>query len=231
MIDQMKAENFRLWKRKGNFFVALALFALNFIFAYQKWALIKDMDEILALVVGDASFQIVISLCVAWFVGSEFNERTIQNELKLGYSRSSVLFVRFLYSGLLAVFLHISFILGAYAGVAFKYGIELSGIKLDSLIWLLVVLLQVVTSQSFTLFIVFLLKRALAAMVAATLLSLVACNILRNFMGSKIFTLSCFCLAQNKGQTTLLASALYAIATLIIVMAVTYLVFRKADMG
>lgn len=231
MMNQIKAEKLRLWKRKSTFFVPLALFALNFIFAYQKWPLIKDMDAILAQTVGDASFQIVISLCVAWFVGSEFNERTIQNELKLGYSRGSVLFVRFIYAGLLAIWLHISFILGAYAGAAFKYGIELSLIEADSLIWLLVVLLQVVTVQSFTVLIVFLLKKALAAMAAATLLSLIACNILRNFVNSKIFTLSCFCLAQNKEQITLLSSALYAAATLVIVMAATYLTFCKADMG
>ena len=198
MINQIKAENLRLWKRKSTFFVALALFALNFIYAYTKWPLIRDMDAILARTVGDTSFQIVISLCVAWFIGSEFNERTIQNELKLGYSRSSVLFVRFLYAGLLAILLHLSFILGVYAGAACKYGIELSLIKADSFIWLLIVLLQVITIQSFTIFIVFLLKKALSAMVAATLLSLVACNILRNFIDSKYLRYPVFALRKTR---------------------------------
>jgi hypothetical protein len=58
---------------------------------------------------------------------------------------------------------------------------------------------------------------------------LVSCNILRNFISENVFRLTCFSLAQTSDSRTLALSAVFAAAVILISLAATHLVFRKAE--
>ncbi len=231
MVNQLKTEGLALRRQKASLFAALTLLILGFLSGYLKWPFTYGVDQIFSVVIGDASFQIVSALCVASFVGAGFHERTIQNEIKSGYSRFSILFVRLLFSGLIAVLLHLAYVLGVFAGVAVKYGLEFSGADIRHLWWLLVVFIQTAAIQSFSVFFTFFLKNAPAAMVASVSFVFIVCNIIRNFTDADVYRLSCFSLAQNGETATLCYSLLFAVVTLVLVTAAAYAVFRRADIN
>ena len=66
--------------------------------------------EAFAGTICDTSFLFLLSLIAAWFIGNDFSNRTIHNEITTGCSRLSVLFVRELPVFLFAVILHTIYI-------------------------------------------------------------------------------------------------------------------------
>ncbi len=75
----------------------------------------------------------------------------------------------------------------------------------------------------------FLVKKMAEAIALSALYAALCCNILRNFLSTKLFTLSCFCFAQDSDLRTLAATAVSAIVTLLVFLAITVFVFRKAE--
>lgn len=233
MINQFKAENIRLKKRKGIAITALVLFLINLFGAYSQFPRFFEtmtVNEALAETIGDTSLFFIVALCVTWFVGAEFSERTVQNELKLGYSRLSVVFVRFIYSCFIASAIHLLSITAIIAGAFMRYGFSLTELNGADFLWLFIVLVQVCALQGFTVLFVFLIRKAAAAMAVSAIFTLITCNLCRNFIKAPVYVYSCFSLAQDNEPKTLWVSFIFALAVLFIVPSVTYLVFRKADM-
>ena len=82
MIEKYKAERFVLL-----YLAAAVLAAAGFFHGFLKFPEHLDTAKVFSSSVCDTSFLFLISLAVSWFAGNDFMNRTIQNEIKLGYSR------------------------------------------------------------------------------------------------------------------------------------------------
>ena len=185
--------------------------------------------EAFAGTICDSSFLFLLSLIAAWFIGNDFSNRTIHNEITTGCSRLSVLFVRELPVFLFAVILHTIYIFSTVIGVGIKAGFSFALFTKRDVLWGIVVLLQLLAIQTLVVLITFICAKVSAAIAVSVCFTFVACNVLRNYFDGKIFTSSCFCLAQNNLSKTLIPAGVTALATLIITVIVTYLVFRKKE--
>ena len=228
MINQLKVESIKL-RRFWLLYIASALCAvMGFLFGFLKFSSANTLYDTFAAVVGDTSFMFIISLVIAWFIGNDFSTRTVHNEIKIGCSRLSVLLSKSFAAFPAAIIIHFSYVLAVLVGFCLKNGFDTSLFTVRNLMWTLVVALQIIALQSLTALIVFVLKRAAAAIAASVCIAVVMCNVLRNFFGSELFSLSCFCMAQKNDNRTLVLSALYALALCIFFLGISYALFRKA---
>lgn len=78
----------------------------------------------------------LISIIAAWFIGADFGNRTVTNEIKLGYSRLSVILSRTLVIYLQSVVLHVIYVTAAIAGYCIAHGLDGSVLSLENAIWL-----------------------------------------------------------------------------------------------
>ncbi len=229
MLNQLKVERFkacRFWLM----YIAVAVLAVaGFLFGFIKFPEEAMTDGIFSDVVCDTSFVFIITLVSAWFAANDFFHRTIHNEIKVGYSRWSIIFSRTVTAFIMAMLLHLTYIIASVAGFCAKWGFDSSILTGQNLIWLAVVLLQICANVSFIMLIVFALKKVTAAISGAIIFSIISCNVLRNFISDGIFRFTCFSLAQDKNIETLLLSGILALATIIVVMTATHLVFRKSE--
>ena len=77
--------------------------------------------------------------------------------------------------------------------------------------------------------ITFICAKAPAAVAISVSFTIIACNVLRNFLGETFFTKTVFYLAKDNTSVTLLSASIVAAITLIVFIALTYLVFRKKE--
>lgn len=235
MMNQLKVEWFKLKRFKLFMAICLFLFVIGYFYGYMKMPVSEKADGVLKNVIHDTSFVFIISIVTAWFTGNDFSNRTIHNEIKIGYSRMSILLSRLLMTFLITVFLHGVYIFSTIIGFSVKYGFDRNSFTKKNLVWLFVVMFQLITVQSMVVFLVFLLKKAAVSIAAAVCFSFLTCNVLRNFedfyisiFNGKIFTLSVFCLAQDNSAQTLILAAIYAAVIHAVVFVCTYRIFRKA---
>jgi ABC-2 type transport system permease protein len=229
MINQLKVEWFKLRSFWLLYIAAILLFSAGFFYGYLKFPDYCSTNHIFAIVVCDTSFMFVISLVTAWFIGNDFSSRTVHNEIKIGYSRLSILISRAITVFMVSILLHILYIISTIIGFSLKHGFDKSIFNTQNVFWLFTVIIQIIAMQSIIILITFTLRKAAASISAAICFSFIACNSLRNFLNDDIFKLSCFCLAQNKLTRTLAFSGLFAALTFTAVIAVTNIIFRKAE--
>lgn len=96
----------------------------------------------------DTSMMFVPVLLSAGFVGNDFSNRTIHNEITIGYSRLSALLVRELPAFLSAVILHFTFAVGTAVGLGVKVGFSFELFQIQDLVWCFTVMLQLMAMQS-----------------------------------------------------------------------------------
>ena len=225
MVEKYKAERFLLL-----YLAAAVLGAAGFFLGFLKLAENHlDTATVFSFSICDTSFLFIVSLVTAWFAGNDFLNRTIQNEIKAGYSRFSVFLARTITAVIMAQLLHLIYVFATVLGFALKYRFDSSLFSVRDFIWLLVVMLQIGANICIVMFIVFALRKAISGIAVAVVFSFVTCNILRNFIGESVFRLTCFSLAQTSDDRTLALSAALAAAVIIISLTATYLVFRKAE--
>lgn len=228
MCNQLKVE-FLKFRRFELFYLGLLLMiGVGSAYGFVKFPESNLYDGFQATM-GDVSFMFVPALVSAWFIGNDFSNRTIHNEITTGYSRWSVLFVRELPAFLLAVFLHFSYVVSTMIGLGIKNGFSFYGFQVPDLYWCITVMLQLIAMQSIVVLITFLCARAAAAIAVSVVSMFFMCNILRNFLNIRAYTMSCFCLAQNHSSEILIANGISAIVTVIVVVVVTWFVFRKKE--
>ena len=224
MIEKYKAQRFIIL-----YLAAAVLAAAGFFLGLLKLPEYMDTAKIFSLSVCDTSFMFIISLVAAWFAGNDFQNRTIHNEIKVGYSRFSVFMARTITTVIMAVLLHLIYIFATVLGFAVKYRFDSSIFSMTDFVWLLVVMLQICANICIVMFIVFAIKKVTSGIAVTVVFSFVSCNILRNFISESVFRLTCFSLAQTSDNRTLALSAVFAAAVIIISLTATHFVFRKAE--
>lgn len=224
MLEKYKAKRFIIM-----YLAAAVLAAAGFFYGLLKLPEKLDTAAVFALSICDASFMFITSLVAAWFAGNDFHNRTIHNEIKAGYSRFSVFMARTITAVIMAVLLHLTYVLATVVGFSVKYRFDSSIFSITDLVWLLVVMLQICANICIVMFIVFALKKVTSGIAVTVVFSFVSCNILRNFIGKSVFRLTCFSLAQTSDNNTLALSAVFAAAVIIISLTATHFIFRKAE--
>lgn len=224
MIETYKAKRFIIM-----YLASAVLAAAGFFLGLLKLPEYMDTAKVFSLSICDTSFMFLISLVAAWFAGNDFLNQTIQNEIKVGYSRFSVFMARTITTVIMAVLLHLSYVFATVFGFAVKYGFDSSILSITNFVWLLVVMLQLCANICIVMFIVFALKKVTSGIAVTVVFSFVSCNILRNFIGDSVFRLTCFSLAQTSDSRTLALSAVFAAAMIVVSLTATHFVFRKAE--
>lgn len=224
IIEAYKAKRFVIL-----YLAAAVLAAAGFFLGLLKLPESMDTASVFSLSICDTSFMFIVSLVTAWFAGNDFLNRTIQNEIKTGYSRFSVFMVRTVTAVIMAVLLHLTFVFATVLGFAVKYRFDSSIFSVTNFAWLLVVMLQICANICIVMFIVFSLRKVTSGIAVTVVFSFVACNILRNFISDSFFRLTCFSLAQTSDSETLALSAALAAAVIAVSLTATHFVFRKAE--
>ncbi len=224
IIEKYKAKRFIIM-----YLAAIVLAAAGFFLGLLKLPENLDTATVFSLSISDTSFMFIISLVAAWFVGNDFLNRTIHNEIKVGYSRFSVFIARTITTVIMAVLLHLTYVFATVIGFAVKYRFDTSIFSVTDFVWLLVVILQICANICIVMFIVFALRKVTSGIAVTVAFSFVSCNILRNFISESVFRLTCFSFAQTSDNRTLALSAVFAAAVIVISLTATHLVFRKAE--
>ena len=224
MIEKYKAKRFFIL-----YLGAAVLAAAGFFLGLLKLPENLDTAMVFSLSICDTSFMFIGSLVAAWFAGNDFLNRTIQNEIKAGYSRFSVFMARTIPTVIMAVLLHLTYVFAVVLGFVVKYRFDGSIFSMTDFVWLLVVMLQVCANICIVMFIVFALKKVTSGIAVTIVFSFVTCNVLRNFISDSVFRLTCFSFAQTSDDRTLALSAVFAAAVIVISLTATHFVFRKAE--
>lgn len=229
MRNQMMIEKYKAVRFPIMYIAAFVLAIADFLLGFLKIPEGTKTATVFSNSLCDTSFVFLISLVAAWFAGNDFMNRTIHNEIKAGYSRFSVIFVRTLITAAMSVCLHLVFVFAAVLGFSIKYGFDSSIFTLRNFVWLLVVLLQLCANICIIMFIVFSLKKITSVIAVTVIFSFTACNVLRNFISDSVFELTCFSFAKESDNGTLAWSAVIAMAVIAVSLIATHFVFRKAE--
>ena len=224
IIEKYKAERFAIM-----YLAVVVLAAAGFFLGLLKLPQNLDTSTVFSFSICDTSFMFIISLVTAWFVGNDFLNRTIQNEIKIGYSRVSVFLVRTITCEIMAILLHLTYVFATVIGFAVKYRFDSSIFSITNFVWLLVVMSQICANICIVMFIVFALRKATLGIAVTVIFNFVSCNILRNFISDSFFRLTCFNLAQTSDSKTLVLSEFLAVAVIAVSLTATHIVFRKAE--
>lgn len=230
MYNQFKVECFKMRRFMLFYIVLSGLALLGFFYGFLKLPpLSEGVYTAFTETICDTSLPFLFSVVSAWFIGSDFSSRTVHNEIKTGYSRWSVLFVRVMAVCVAAVCFHFTYVLFTMLGVGTQVGFDLDGFSARDVFWCITVILQIFAMQSFIVFVTFLFRKASVAISVSVCFSFITCNILRNFLEGKLFELSCFYFAQDVSGKNLLYTSIFAAAVFCIMTAITYFIFNKAD--
>lgn len=238
MNNQMKVEVIHL-RKSVLFYLAIAAFVV--LSMMYSWKMVyTDMSNnsgIDAFVgtMSDTSLMFILSLFASYVIGNEFTNRTIDNEIRIGYSRFSVVLSRaivvlpFTLIPYLAYTVTSTLFLGLANGFATAFTVS------DLIIRFILFALQVMSIQSIAMFIMFACKKASLGMMVNTCFAVVTCNLLRNILqDNSLFKLTSFYRIMMNNQSMsvqdLLISFVSAIATLLLMVYASYIVFRKAEL-
>ena len=250
MINQFRVEFYKLWHFKlfRRVMVFVVLFGIYIWFAL-KWQLyfrpqyyFRDMNTLgnfFTETMCEISYIFLYSMVTAWFVGSDFDNRTIHNEIAVGYSRWSVLFSRILTCWCASILLHVVMIV-LYTEVgwsAYGYGFHVPKLGMRDFIWFGVILLQLMAMQSLVVLITILSANAVTALVVSGVFSFLIDNEVRLYLNSqgmkkglRIWGTMFFALAQDNSDRTLIAAGCIAVAAIVGLTAVAYSIFRKMEL-
>ncbi|MDE5966931.1 MAG: ABC transporter permease [Lachnospiraceae bacterium] len=234
MFNLLKVELYKLKKFKFGHIAVLFMLVMGLLYGgyhigYQLSYLEENTATIFFDVVSDTSFVFVISLVAALFIGKDFSNHTICNEIKLGYNRFHILLSRMIVACAFAVLLHTIYVISTVLGFSVVRGFDTRVLCVENALWLFTVLIQLVAVISGVVMISFLAKKVSGAISVSVMYAFICCNILRNFISSKIFTMSCFCFVQDNDIENLLFAAISAFVTMIIFSVIATFTFNKAD--
>ena len=238
MYNQLSVEFYKL--RTSKFlYLAILGFVTAGVMIYVSNVFRDNMDitgsQAFLGAISDTSLLFIMSLFVSYFIGNDFANRTICNEIRIGYSRLSVVLSRAIVVLPFAALLYLFYAVprGLMTGVSNGFGAGLAAP--DIFIRMILFVFQVMAVTSFTALIVFWCKKASLGMMISVCFTVVTCNMLRSVLGgSTIFRATSFYRIQmNSGVMTsrdILVSFVSAIVTIVVVLFVTYIVFRRAEL-
>lgn len=231
MCNQLRVEFFKLRSFWIFYIAALCMAGFGFYYGFK----IAGMGARLYLYDAfistncDSSLMFIISLISAWFLGSDFSNRTIHHEITIGYSRWSILIAREFPVLLSGMILHFVYVCSAMLGVAIKTGFLGSMFSAQDVFWCITIMLQLMALQSIITLITFICAKVAAAIAISVSFTIIACNVLRNFLDGTVFTKTVFFLAPNNANETLIPTSIVAVITLIVSIVFTYLIFKKKE--
>lgn len=234
MTNLLKVELFKLKRFWIGYIGMLFMFGVGYVYGDNRignrvFAMTGHTADAFRATVSDTSFVFLIAILAALFIGRDFSNRTIGNEIKLGYSRTQILLSRMLAAGAFSLLLHMIYIVSTLIGFCVVRGFDTSAFCLENGLWLLTVLLQLAAIIGGVVLISFLVKKMAEAIALSALYAALCCNILRNFLSTKLFTMSCFCFARDSDLKTLAAAAVSAAVTLLVLLTIAVFAFRKAE--
>lgn len=231
MFNLLKVELYKLKKFQFGYIAVLFMFVAGYL--YAEGAKILDiMDNTNAIfsgIVCDTSFVFFISIVMAWFMGKDFSDRTICNEIKLGYSRFRILLSRMIVVCAFAALLHVVYVISAVFRFSMRKEFDVSVFCVENVLWLLTVLIQLAAVISGVVLISFITRKQSEAIALSTMYAFVCCNILRNFISAKIYTLSCFYFVQNNSTENLVFATISSFVTMMIFLTIAIFTFKKAE--
>jgi len=192
-------------------------------------------EEALMGTFADTSLLFIVSTFTSHIIGSDFTNRTVDNEIRIGYSRLSVVLSRAAVVLPLTFAPYLAYCLCCAAAMSAVNGFGTVFTAADILVRLLLFFLQVASIQSFTLFIMFACKKASLGMLLNICFAVLTCNLLRNFLDSNaIFNLTSFgrIMMNDRVMTVreLSVSFVSAAVTLAVMVTATWLVFRRTEL-
>ena len=230
MINLLKVEFYKLKRFPFGYIVLLFFLAIGIIGGgYKLPDHFENTAAIFAETVCDTSLVLIISLAAAFFMGKDFSGRTIDNEIKLGYSRFKILLSKMMAVCTFAAFIHTVWVAANVLSFAAVRGFDGSVLCMENVFWLITVLIQLSAVLSGVVLITFITRTVAGAIAISSMYVLLCCNILRNYTGAKLFILSPFCFARDNSTENLLYTAIVALVTLIIFSATTAVIFSRSD--
>lgn len=230
MFNLLKVEFYKLKKFPFGYIVLLFFLVIGIIGGGYK---LSDNFEITAAIfavnVCDTSLVFAISLAAAFFMGKDFSSRTIDNEIKLSYSRFKILLSKQIAVCTFAAFIHTVWVAANVLSFAAVRGFDSSVLCAENAFWLITVLIQLSAVISGIMLITFITRTVAGAIAISSMYVLICCNILRNYTDAKIFTMSPFCFAQDNNTENLFFTAIVAFVTLIIFSAAATVIFNRSD--
>lgn len=214
------------------YFAIFLIIGIGALWGYEKLALTEKYGSLYGAFLAsncDTSFIFLLTFVSVWFIGSDFGNRTIQHEIKLGYTRTSVVFVRAVTAFSLALLLHFCYIMSTMLGTGIRAGFSRAGFSRHDILWCVTIALQLIAFQSIIVWIAFLTRRFAAALTISVCFTFITCNLLRNFTNSRLFHISVFCLVQDSSMETLLPAGIVAVVVLVLMSVATYFTFRRAE--
>lgn len=234
MFNLLKVEYFKLKRFKLGYISIFSIFVIGYIYGdgrvvKRAFDMTCSASTVFSSVVSDTSFVFLTSVIASVFIGMDFYNRTIFNEIKLGYSRFHILLSRMIMVCILAALFHVTFIVSTILGFFAERGIDVSLFRMENALWLFTVLVQLSAVTGGVVLISFMAKKAVEAVALSVLYSFICCNVLRNFMRTEIYTRSCFCFVRDSSSENLLSAALSALVTMIVFLAIAAITFNKAE--
>lgn len=230
MCNQCKVTFFKFRHFVPFYIAVLCMVGFGFSYGFVRISdIVGSVYYAFSIVNSDMSLLFLAALITAWFLGSDFSNRTIHHEITLGYSRWSVLFVRELPVLLFGVILHFVYVFSVVLGVACKNGFSGAMFETADILWCITIMLQLMGLQSVITMITFICAKAPAAIAISVSFTIIACNVLRNFLGGTFFTKTVFYLARDNASATLLPTSIVAVVTLIVFITLTYMIFRRKE--
>ena len=249
MINQFrvgfyKLRHLKLFRRVMVFVVLFGIFEWFFM----KWYLYfwpeyysRDMSTMGNLFfegMSDTSLVFLYSMVTAWFVGIDFDNRTIHNEIAVGYSRWSVLFSRILTCWCASILLHAvtTIVFTEIGWSAYGYGFHVPKLGMRDFIWLSVILLQLMAMQSLVVLVTIFSVNEATALVVSGAFSFLIHEVHVYFLsrgmekGLRIWGTMFFTLAQDNSNGTLIAAGFMAVLAIVGLTAVTYSIFQKMEL-
>ncbi|MGL6197482.1 MAG: hypothetical protein ACRC3H_00975 [Lachnospiraceae bacterium] len=239
MNNQIKVE---VVKVKSSFYFYLTILAfIVFGLMYSiTMVYIRKLDfsgsNVLISTMSDTSLIFALSMFTSYFMGNQFTHRTLDNEIRIGYSRVSVVLSKAMVILPLSVFPYLAYSITCILVVTPVNGFGSDTSILNAIILFILFIFQLMSIQSFTFFIMFCCKKASLGMMLSTAFTVITCNFLRNILeeGELLFRYTSFhrimMNSQSMTSQDIFISYLSAIATLLLMVYATYIVFRKAEL-
>ena len=233
MTNLLKVELYKLKKFKLGYIAVIFMFVVGAMYGYKLsnkfFTNTKNTAAAFSNTVCDTSFVFIIAIITALFIGKGFSNRTICNEIKLGYNRFHILLSKMTAACILAALLHSTYIISTVLGFSTFRGFDASVLSQENALWLLTVLIQLTAIINGVVLISFTTKKMSESIALSAICAAICCNILRNYTRSKIFTLSCFCFALDNNTKNLVLSGINALITMLVFLMTAAFTFRKAE--
>lgn len=232
MINQLKVEFYKLTHSVMLYVIGVLYFIMGIIVPFKivKLFNVDDIYYPFQDALQDVSCVFLTAILVAWFIGQDYSNRVFQHEIANGYSRFSVIISRLIPITIASVVMHAIIVSSEVLGTGILVGFSSSSFSGADVLWVLTVILQIVALVCVFAFISFVSGSQFAATAGTVVFEIFFCNIMRNFLRSGVYTYTCLCFAKDNTNERLSICAISAVATIVVVLFLTYCVFKKKEL-